>query len=154
VTGVSRRGAPHPDCARVVPTSALDSVLPGTEFLVLACPLTAETRGLMDRRRLSLLPKGAGVVNIGRGALLEEDALCDLLDAGHLGGAVLDVFTTEPVPPEHRLWATPKLVMTPHISTDDPGTYNVITLGLLLRNLRALRDGQPLPNAFDTRRGY
>jgi glyoxylate/hydroxypyruvate reductase len=109
---------------------------------------------LLDRRRIGLLPAGAGVVNIGRGALLDQDALCDALDAGALGGAILDVFVPEPVPPGHRLWATRNLVMTPHVSADDPLTYNPNSLDIFFQNLRALRDGAPLPNRFDIARGY
>jgi len=154
VTGVRAHPAPHPDCAQVVGTHDLDEVLPGTGYLVLACPLTAATRGLIDRRRLSLLPRGAGLVNIGRGALLDQDALCDLLDSGHLSGAVLDVFTPEPIPPGHRLWTTPNLVISPHTSADDPDTYNPHSLAIFLDNLRAWRDNQPLPNRFDIDRGY
>ena len=75
-------------------------MLPETEFLVLACPLTNATRGLMNRDRLERLPSGAGLLNIGRGELIDQDALCDLLDSGHLSGAVLDVFKPEPIPPE------------------------------------------------------
>jgi phosphoglycerate dehydrogenase-like enzyme len=154
VTGVRAHPAPHPGCDRVVGTAELDRVLPETEFLVLACPLTAETRGLIDRHRLSLLPPGAGVVNIGRGALLDQDALCDLLERNHLSGAVLDVFTPEPIPPGHRLWRTPNLVISPHTSADDPATYNPRSLDIFLDNLRAWRDGEPLPNRFDIARGY
>lgn len=154
VTGVRANPGPHPDCARVVGTDALDGVLPRTEFLVLACPLTAATRNLMDRRRLGLLPAGAGLVNIGRGGLLDQDALCDLLDGGALSGAVLDVFTPEPIPPGHRLWTTPNLVISPHTSADDPATYNPRSLDIFLDNLRARRDGRPLPNRFDAARGY
>jgi len=154
VLGVRTRAEPHPDCARVVASADLDSVLPGAEFLVLAPPLTDLTRGLLDRRRIGLLPPGAGVVNIGRGALLDQDALCDALDAGRLGGAVLDVFVPEPVPPGHRLWTTPNLVMTPHVSADDPATYNPVSLDIFFQNLRALRDGEALPNRFDVARGY
>ena len=108
VTGVRANPAPHPFCERVVGPNDLDAVLPETDFLVLACPLTEATRGLIDRRRLALLPQGAGLVNIGRGGLLDQDALCDLLDDGHLSGAVLDVFTPEPIPPGHRLWIDPE----------------------------------------------
>ena len=64
---------PHPHCAEVITTASLDQKLPRTQFLVLACPLTDATRGLMDRERLRLLPRGAGVVNIGRGALIDQD---------------------------------------------------------------------------------
>jgi glyoxylate/hydroxypyruvate reductase A len=96
VTGVRTRAEPHPHCAEVIATGDLDRVLPQTEFLVLACPLTPATQNLMDRRRLALLPQGAGLVNIGRGALLDQDALCDALDSGQLGSALLDVFVPEP----------------------------------------------------------
>ncbi len=154
VTGVRARPEPHPDCDRVITTADLNAVLPETEFLVLACPLTPATRGLMDRRRLRLLPRGAGVVNIGRGPVLDQDAACDLLDEGHLGGAVLDVFAEEPVPPGHRLWTTRNLVLTPHVSSDDPSNYIPRSLDIFFANLRALRDGRPLPNQVDLARGY
>lgn len=154
VTGVRANPAPHPHCSRVVAADQLDAVLPHTEILVLACPLTDATRNLMDRRRLALLPRGAGIVNIGRGELADQDALCDMLDSGHLGGAVLDVFTPEPIPPGHRLWTTPNLIISPHTSADDPATYNPRSLDIFLDNLRAWRDGIPLPNRFDPARGY
>jgi phosphoglycerate dehydrogenase-like enzyme len=154
ITGVRTRGEAHAACDRVVTTDALDQVLPQTEFLVIACPLTPATHQLMDRRRLALLPAGAGVVNIGRGALVEQDALCDLLETGHLAGAVLDVFTPEPVPPGHRLWTTPHLIMTPHCSSDDPQTYNPRSLDIFFANLAALQEGRALPNRIDPTRGY
>jgi phosphoglycerate dehydrogenase-like enzyme len=154
VTGVRAHPAPHPDCAEVIGTDRLNDVLPRTDYLVLACPLTEATRGLIDRRRLSLLPRGGGVVNIGRGELLDQEALCDLLDGGQLSGAVLDVFSPEPIPPGHRLWSTCNLVISPHTAADDPATYNPRSLDIFLDNLRAWRDGKPLPNRFDTARGY
>jgi phosphoglycerate dehydrogenase-like enzyme len=154
VTGVRTTAKPHPACAEVITTAGLDRVLPRTEFLVLACPLTKETRGLMDRERLRLLPRGAGVVNIGRGALIDQDALCDLLDDGHLSGAVLDVFAPEPIPPGHRLWTTRNVIISPHTAADDPNTYNPRSLDLFFDNLRAWRDGKAMPNLFDPARGY
>jgi phosphoglycerate dehydrogenase-like enzyme len=154
VTGVRANPAPHPHCVRVIGPERLDDILPQTELLVLACPLTAATRGLLDRRRLGLLPPGAGIVNIGRGELLDQDALCDLLENGHLSGAVLDVFVPEPIPPGHRLWHTPNLIISPHTAADDPATYNPRSLDIFLDNLRAWRDERPLPNRFDTARGY
>jgi glyoxylate/hydroxypyruvate reductase A len=154
VTGVRAHPAPHPHCQQVIGTGTLDTVMPETDFLVLACPLTEATRGLIDRRRLELLPPDAGVVNIGRGELLDQDALCDLLDNGHLSGAVLDVFAPEPIPPGHRLWSTPNLIISPHTAADDPATYNPRSLDIFLDNLRAWRDGRPLPNRFDIARGY
>ncbi len=154
VTGVRTRAGSHPDCAEVIATGELDRILPETEFLLLACPLTPATENLIDRRRLALLAPGAGLVNIGRGGLLDQDALCDALDAGRLGGAVLDVFVPEPVPPGHRLWTTPNLILSPHTSADDPHTYNPDSLDIFFRNLRALREGRPMPNVFDVQRGY
>lgn len=154
VTGVRTVAAPHPECDEVITIAGLDAALPTTDYLALACPLTPATRGLMDRRRLGLLPRGAGVVNIGRGALLDQDALCDLLEDGHLSGAVLDVFTPEPVPDGHRLWTTPNLIMSPHTSVDEPVSYNANSLDIFFANLTALRDGRPMPNVFDTARGY
>lgn len=154
VTGVRAHPAPHPDCVAVIGTNGLDDVLPHTAYLVLACPLTARTRGMLNRDRLSRLPRGAGVVNIGRGELVDQDALCDLLDSGHLSGAVLDVFSPEPIPPGHRLWTTPNVIISPHTAADDPATYNARSLDIFLENLRAWRAGEPLPNQFDITRGY
>ena len=154
VTGVRARPEPHPACERVVSNEEFDAVLPQSEFLVLACPLTPQTRNMLNRRRIGLLPPGAGVVNIGRGGLIEQDALCDALEAGTLGGAVLDVFVPEPVPPGHRLWQTPNLIMTPHMSSDDRDAYNPRSLDIFLGNLVAYEEGRPMPNLFDRERGY
>jgi len=154
VTGVRASARPHPSCIDVVSAAGLDRVLPPTEFLVLACPLTDATRGMIDRGRLNALPRGAGIVNIGRGALVDQDAMCDLLDSGHLSGAVLDVFTPEPIPSGHRLWTTRNLIVSPHTAADDPNTYNPRSLDLFFDNLGAWREGRPLPNLFDPARGY
>jgi phosphoglycerate dehydrogenase-like enzyme len=154
VLGVRATAAPHPDCDEVHPTGALDEVLPRAEFLLLACPLTPATRGLIDRRRLGLLPRGAKVVNMARGAVWDQDAVCDALEAGHLAGGVTDVAVPEPLPPGHRLWRTPGLIVVPHVSSDDPGTYNDRTLAILLADLAAIRDGRPPPNRVDPARGY
>jgi phosphoglycerate dehydrogenase-like enzyme len=154
ITGVRANPGPHPDCAQVIGVSEMDTVLPATRFLVLACPLTAATRGLIGRGRLALLPSGAGIVNIGRGELIDQDALCDSLDSGHLAGAVLDVFVPEPIPEGHRLWTTRNLIVSPHTAADDPATYNAISLDLFLNNLIAFQEGRPLPNRFDIERGY
>ncbi len=154
VTGVRTKAEPHPACARVVAVSEFDGVLADADYLYLATPLTPQTRHILNRSRIAKLPKGASVANVGRGALIEQDALADALDAGHLGGAVLDVFDPEPIPPGHRLWTTPNLIITPHVSADDPATYNARSLDIFLDNLRAFRDGNALPNRFDTTRGY
>lgn len=154
VTGVRANPTPHPACSQVIGPDRLEAVLPHTDVLLLACPLTAATRNIMSRSRLEQLPPGAGVVNIGRGELLDQDALCDRLDSGHLSGAVLDVFDPEPIPPGHRLWTTPNLIVSPHTAADDPATYNPRSLEIFLENVAAWRDGRPLPNRFDIARGY
>lgn len=154
VTGVRTKAEPHPHCDDVVATGDLDRVLPETEFLVLIAPLTPQTDRMLDRKRIGLLPAHAGVVNIGRGELVEQDALLDALDAGALAGAVLDVTTPEPVPPGHRLWKTPNLVLTPHMSSGDPLTYIPRSLDIFLDNIDAFRAGRPLPNEVDLARGY
>ena len=154
ITGVRSRPNAHEACDRVVGTNEFDAVLTGTEFLLLACPLTDATRHILDRRRIALLPRGAFVVNIGRGDLVEQDALCDALDGGQLGGAVLDVVTPEPPPPDHRLWTTPNLLLTPHISCDDYRNYLPNSMDVLMSNLRALRKAYKPPNQVDLKRGY
>ncbi|RDJ25174.1 D-2-hydroxyacid dehydrogenase [Bosea caraganae] len=154
VTGVRTSTEPHPHCDRVVATSDLDKALPETEFLVLVAPLTPQTFEMLNRHRIGLLPAGAGVVNIGRGELVEQDALLDALDSGALGGAVLDVTTPEPVPPGHRLWKTRNLILTPHMSSGDPLTYIPRSLDIFLDNIDAHRAGRPLPNEVDLARGY
>lgn len=152
--GVRTQAIPHPDFDTVVAVEDIDSILPKAEFLLLAAPLTPRTQGMIGRHRLDLLPQGACVINIGRGALLDQEALCDLLDAGRLGGAVLDVFVPEPVPPGHRLWSTRNLVMTPHVAADDPKTYASESIRLFLVNLAAFEAGASLPNRFEIVRGY
>jgi len=152
VTGVNTSGRAHPDFDRVV--TGIDAVLPDSEFVVLACPLTEQTRNLLDSGRIGLLPAGAGLVNVGRGALLDIAALCDRLDAGTLSGAVCDVFDPEPIAPDDRVWTTRNLVVTPHVAADDPVSYNADSLDLFFVNLAAWRAGTPLPNQVDLTRGY
>jgi phosphoglycerate dehydrogenase-like enzyme len=154
VIGVRTTPAPHPDCDEVHATASLDAVLPRSEFLLLACPLTPMTRGLIDRRRIGLLPSGAKLVNMARGAVWDQDAVCDALRAGALDGVVTDVAVPEPLPPGHRLWRTAGMMVVPHVSSDDPQTYNDRTLDILFQNLLALRAGKPAPNRVDPARGY
>lgn len=153
-TGVRTSATPHPDFDRIVPVAKLDQVLPETDTLLVACPLTEATRNLVNRERLGRLPRGASVINFGRGPVMDQEALCDLLDAGHLAGAVLDVFTPEPIPPGHRAWTTRNLIVTPHVSVDDPLTYNPDSLDILFTNLRAWREGSPMSHRVDLGRGY
>lgn len=116
VTGVDI--APRLDEAfdGMLPLERLDEALTGAEVLVLTVPLTEATEKLIDERRLGLLPRNAVVVNISRGRVLDETALCEMLKDGRIAGAVLDVFETEPLPPSSPLWDAPNTVLTPHNS--------------------------------------
>lgn len=154
LVGVNRRGGDVEGCSRVVPTGEIDAVLPDADILYLAMPDTPETNGLIDRRRLDMLRPTCGVVNIGRQSAMDYDALCDKLEAGELAGAVLDVFTPEPIEKGSRLWSTPNLIVTPHVSADDGDNYVPLTLDLFFRNLQRFVDGTELLNRVDREFGY
>jgi phosphoglycerate dehydrogenase-like enzyme len=154
VTGVRHGSAAHPDCDRTLAFERLDEVIGTTDILLLACPLTPKTEGLLSKARIGSLPAGAGVVNVGRGRLVDQEALCDALAVGHLGGAVLDVFAVEPIPKDDRIWTVPNMVITPHMSADDPDTYNADTLAIFFENLRAFEAGERPPTAVDRDKGY
>ena len=150
-----RADAPAPEGVdEVLPPERLPELLANSDVVVLSAPLTRETRGLIGAREVAQMKRGALLVNIGRGALVDQDAVCDLLDGGKLSGAVLDVFTPEPIQPGHRLWTTQNLIISPHTAADDPNTYNARSLDLFFDNLRAWREGRPMPNLFDPTRGY
>ncbi len=127
------------------PPSALAGLLPRADWLALACPLTEETRGIIDAQALARLPRGARVLNIARGEVIDEPALIAALQSGHLGGAYLDVFATEPLPPESPLWDLPNVIVTPHNSAIAAGN-DARTVQYFLRNLRAWGRGEPLEN--------
>lgn len=154
VIGVRRSGKASRYAERVVKPGQLDRVLPRADFLVVATPLTAETRNLFDARRLDLLRPGASVMNIARAGVMDYDALRERLAAGRLAGAVLDVFPKEPLPADSPLWDTPNLVITPHVSSDDAERYMAYTLDLVFENLARLLAGKPLRNRVNRSRGY
>jgi phosphoglycerate dehydrogenase-like enzyme len=117
-------------------------------------PLTGETAGLIDRRRLDLLPGHAGVAIVGRAKVFDCDALVAKLHEGTLGGAVLDVFPEEPLPRESPFWSVPNLVMTPHCSVDDHSVYMDRCAGIFADNLERYLAGAPLRNVVEPDRGY
>jgi phosphoglycerate dehydrogenase-like enzyme len=123
----------------------LRELLPSLDHLVLALPLAAETRHLLDADALARMKPGATLVNVGRGALVDETALADALRAGRLGGAALDVFEVEPLPRESPLWDLPNVIVTPHSSGTSPGNDARAT-AIFLENLRAFEAGHPLRN--------
>jgi glyoxylate/hydroxypyruvate reductase len=154
VLGIRRNPEPHAAVDEMYATAQLDTVLPRADFMVVAAPLTSSTRGVIGRRQLDLLPQGAGLVNVGRGALVDYVALAEKLRSGALSGAVLDVFDPEPLPADSFLWDTPNLLITPHVSSDDAETYIAHVLDVLLENVRRYRRGDALINRIDRAREY
>lgn len=131
----------------------LADLLPGAHVLVIAVPATPETTGMIGAREIESLPKGAVVVNIGRGAVLDESALIAGLRTGHIGGAALDVFQTEPLPPESLFWEMDNVLLCPHSAATSDHENGRLT-DLFCDNLRRYLDGRPLRNVFDRARGY
>jgi glyoxylate/hydroxypyruvate reductase A len=142
VAGWRREGAQAED---------FEARLAAADILVNLLPLTEATRGLLDARLFARLPRGAGLVNLARGAHLVEADLLAALDAGQLRHAVLDVFQTEPLPAAHPFWRHPRITVLPHAAalTDERSAAAVAAA-----NLRALRDGRPLQHRVDRVRGY
>lgn len=127
------------------PIARLDELLPQCDALVLALPLSDDTKHLLDARRFALLKRGAWFVNVGRGALVDEAALVAALQSGQLGGAGLDVFEVEPLPPESPLWSMPNVIVTPHNSGESPGNLDRAA-AIFLDNLARYERGEPLRN--------
>jgi len=122
-----------------------------TEILVNLLPLTPETEGILDRKLFAALPRGARIINAARGQHLVEEDLLDALESGQIGGATLDVFHKEPLPPEHPFWDHPRILVTPHVaSLIDPLAGG----RLIAANIMAFRAGAAVPDLVDARRGY
>ena len=155
VIGAKRRPAQQGSAhvAEVYGPGELGSFLARSELLVNLLPLTPETRGLLGERELALLPAGAFVVNLGRGATIDTEALVAALRSGHLAGAGLDVTDPEPLPRDHPLWTLPNVIIPPHYSGAQPGYFR--QLGeLFIDNLGRYVRGEPLLNVVDKQAGY
>ena len=156
VIGVRRSPRPCPEYADEVHLlEDLDSLLPQADVVAITLPGTDATRGLMSRERLAKMKEGAVLLNVGRGFIVDTEALCDALERGHLSGAGVDVTDPEPLPPTHRLWNIPTAVVTPHIS----GFYHLREtheriVGIFLENLRHFQAVEPLRNLVDFATGY
>jgi phosphoglycerate dehydrogenase-like enzyme len=124
-----------------------------SDCLVIAAPHTPATAGAVDRRVLERLPPQALVVNVSRGSLLDEAALLELLDAGRLRGAALDVFAAEPLPPDHPFWRHPRVLVSPHVSAVSARYWERET-ALIVDNIRRYLAGAPLTNVVDLEAGY
>ena len=150
----------HPDRGlpdgfeRVVGADAIDAELPDADVVVLSTPATAATRALLDAARIARLKVDAIVVNVGRGSLLDEEALATALESGRLRGAVLDVFEKEPLAASSRLWKLRSALVTPHVSGVSPRWYWERQLDLFLDNWTRYAEGRPLRNVVDKAEGY
>jgi phosphoglycerate dehydrogenase-like enzyme len=153
VIAVTRSGKAGKPADAVYPASRIDRTLPKADFVIVTTPLTAETRGLISRERLDLLEPHAGFVNIGRSPIVDYAALVEKLEKREIAGAVLDVFDQEPLPPESPLWTTPNLVITPHISCDDPRYIDQL-FDTWFANLERFIAGKKLRNIVDRQLGY
>jgi phosphoglycerate dehydrogenase-like enzyme len=155
VIGVGRPGGGYrlPGPVRVTGTDRLDEVLPDTDVLVLCCPLTEETTGLIGADQFAALPHGAVLVNIARGPVVDEPAMLAALASGRLGGACLDVFATEPLPPTSPLWDMDNVLVSPH-SASTVDSENAALTDLFCDNLRLYRAGEPLRNRYRRELGY
>ncbi len=125
------------------PLERLAELLTTADYVLLALPLTAETRGLLDRPMLARMKRGAFLVNVARGGMVDEAALAEMLESGHLSGAALDVFDEEPLPADSLLWDTPGLIVTPHSSGECPG-IGERAAEMFFENLGRYRRGDPL----------
>ena len=153
VTGVSRRGGPHPSAERTLTMENLAGAAAGSDFLVLACPLTERTRGSVDAAVLAGLTPASWVVNVARAEVIVEAALLDALTARRIAGAALDVMWTEPLPADSPWWRLANVVITPHAASRSP-RYRDRLLALLRENLARYRAGEPLADAVDPAAGY
>ena len=154
VIGVNRRGNKVEGCSKVITFDKIDDVLPLADFLYLAVPETKETIGLINKKRLDSLKHTCGIVNIGRQSVLDYQALRIKLEKNEIAGAILDVFSNEPIPKDSNLWSTPNLIITPHISSDSQGNYIEMVLKVFFKNLKLFIENKELINQVDKKLGY
>ena len=153
VIGVCRRPRPIAHVHEVMGTEQLDAALPRADYLVVTAPLTPATERRLDARALALLPRGARLVCVSRGGIVDETALVAALERGDLAGAALDVFEREPLPEESPLWRAPRLLVTPHVAGLGE-RYVERCAALLVANVERLERGEPLAGLVDRTLGY
>jgi len=153
VIGTRRRPAAIPHVDRVFGPEGTDEVLAASDWVLLLLPVTPETRGFMNAARLKRMKPSAYLLNFGRGELVADDDLIQAVTARTIAGAVLDVFTTEPLPAEHPFWTTEGILVLPHIGGLHPGRDHIVA-GLFVDNLERFLAGRPLRETVDRARGY
>jgi phosphoglycerate dehydrogenase-like enzyme len=153
VIGTRRTPAPVPGVERVHGPDGIDTVLAGSDYVVLLLPSTPETRGIVNARTLARMKPSAHVLNFGRGDLVVDDDLVAAVTSGVIAGAVLDVFRVEPLPPEHPFWTTDGIVVLPHVGGLHPERDGLVA-ELFVDNLRRFAAGSPLREVVDPARGY
>ncbi len=151
VTGWSRTAKDVAGLRCLHGEAGLQAALTGAQIVVLLLPRTPTTENVLNAERLALLPKGAVILNPGRGALIDDDALLAALDRGDLGHATLDVFRVEPLPPDHPFWAHRRITVTPHIAAD---TRPASAARVVAENIRRSEAGEALLHLVDRRLGY
>jgi phosphoglycerate dehydrogenase-like enzyme len=153
VIGTQRSPKAHPAVTRIEPPARTDVVLAESDVVVLLLPLTDETRGFVSRERLARMKRGAFLVNLARGGIVDEAALVDALREGHIAAAAFDVFAEEPLPAASPLWDAPNLWITPHMAGGFPEILDETTR-LFAENVARIERGEPIRNAIDRARGY
>lgn len=157
ITGIRRSPAPTHGFDRVFGMDMLGELLPETDLLICCLPHTPETIGLLSASRIALVKRGALLVNVGRGSLIDESALISTLKNGRLSGAVLDVFALEPLPESSPLWDMENVLITPHISGPSFGHFPEVErriAGICADNISRYLSGNPLVNVIDRSGGY
>ena len=155
LTGVSRSGRANADFDAVHPVTELDQLLPETDLLFMSLPSVSDTVNILNADRMALLPKGAYVVNVGRGTAIDQDALIKALDSDHLAGAALDVVVPEPLPADHPLRKAKNLLLTPHVAGNMTLGYTCErNVQLFCENLENYAAGRPMHHLVDRRKGY
>lgn len=153
VTGMARSERPDPNLGLVRSIDDLDELVSEADFVILVLPSTTETGGLFGEDQFRRMKRTARLINIGRGDLVDEEALVAALDSGEISGAALDVFAEEPLRPGHPLWSMPQVIVSPHMSADFHGWLDALA-DQFIANLKRWLAGEPLADQVDKRRGY